>query len=255
MRLAEWMVNLTPQRQGEINLICLPYAGGGTSAFHEWAAGLDTRLNVWAARLPGRENRLAEDPYRDLGELVSAMTPAASALTTEPYAVFGHSMGALVGYELVRRLRDIGRPEPVALFGSGNNAPHALPDSAQLHLLPDEQFISTLRGYGATPEIFLRRPELLEVFLPMIRADFSVAETYRHRPGRALSCPIVVCRGAEDADVTESGCLAWDELTTGRCAQHCFPGGHFFINSARPELLATINAELTGIAAHRRNAA
>lgn len=158
------------------------------------------------------------------------------------------SMGALVGYELVRRLRDIGRPEPIVLFGSGNDAPHLPVDSAQLHLLPDDRLVGALREYGATPEIFLQRPELLEVFLPMIRADFAVAETYRHRPGRELSCPVVACRGAEDVDVTESGCLAWAELTTGPCVQHCFAGGHFFINTARQELLATITAELTGVA-------
>jgi surfactin synthase thioesterase subunit len=160
-------------------------------------------------------------------------------------------MGALVGYELVRRLRDIGRPEPVALFGSGNNAPHVLPDSALLHLLPDDEFVDALRGYGATPEIFLRRPDLLEVFLPMIRADFAVAETYRHRPGRELTCPVVVCRGADDVDVTEAACAAWEELTTGRCVQHCFPGGHFFVNTARQDVLATIDAELAATAVHR----
>jgi surfactin synthase thioesterase subunit len=245
------MVNLTPQRHGEVNLICLPYAGGGTSAFHEWPAGLGAHVNVWAARLPGRENRLAEAPHDDAAALVSALTPAVSALTTQPYAVFGHSMGALIGYELVRRLRDIGRPEPVALFGSGNNAPHRLGDSARLHLLPDDEFVAALRGYGATPAIFLDRPELLEMFLPMIRADFAVAETYRHRPGRRLTCPVVVCRGTDDVDVSDAGCRSWGELTTGRCAQYSFPGGHFFVNSARRDVLTTVDAELTAVAGKR----
>jgi surfactin synthase thioesterase subunit len=248
MRPAEWMVNLTPRRQGRINLICLPFAGGGTSAFHDWASDVDDQVSVWAARLPGRENRLAEEPITDLDELVAALTPAVAALTTQPYAVFGHSMGALVGYELVRRLRDIGRPEPLVLFGSGNDAPHVPVDGPQLHLLPDATLVAALRDYGATPEVFLHRPELLEVFLPMIRADFAVAETYRHRAGRLLRCPVVVCRGADDPDVTAAGCHAWAELTTGPCRQLCFPGGHFFVNTARDQLLAAVSAELTAAA-------
>jgi medium-chain acyl-[acyl-carrier-protein] hydrolase len=256
MRPADWMVNLTPQRQGALNLICLPFAGGGTSAFHDWAPGLGPEVNVWAARLPGRETRLAEDPYHDLNALVRALTSAVSALTTQPYAVFGHSMGALISYELVRRLRDIGRPQPVALIASGNDAPHRPFHGDQLHLLPDDRLIGALREYGATPEIFLQRPELLEVFLPMIRADFAVAETYQYRPGRELQCPIVVCRGAQDPDTTEAGCLAWQELTTGPCAQHCFDGGHFFINTARPQLLDAITGELAaGMPAGRSAAA
>src|SRR6202012_5518049 len=116
---------------------------------------------------------------------------------------------------------------------------------------PDKHLITALRDYGATPEGALTRKELLELFLPMIRADFTVAETYRYRPEPVLDCPIAVCRGSQDPDCSPEGALAWSELTTGPCHQFTFPGGHFFIDSERAELLGVIN-ELLATAHERR---
>lgn len=246
---AEWMVKFGTSRQSWLNLICLPFAGGGSAIFRSWPEGLASDVAVWAARLPGRENRLLEQPYTDAHELVAALLPAIRPLTDRPYAVFGHSMGALLAYEVARELVALGARQPVCLIVAGNNAAHTLADPPGLHRLPDKHLIDALRDYGATPELVLTQPALLDLFLPMIRADFSVAETYRHRPGLTLDCPIVVCRGSEDQDCSAEGALAWSELTTGPCLQFTFPGGHFFIDSERDSLLDMLNDLLTTTAA------
>ncbi|PPK63145.1 alpha/beta fold hydrolase [Actinokineospora auranticolor] len=251
---SDWLVNLTPRRRGRVSLLCLPFAGGGAGAFHDWPDGLPPDVEVWAVRLPGRESRLVEEPYRDLGALVDALVPEVAGLVGTPYAVFGHSMGALVGYELVRRLRAAGLPEPGLLVASGHDAPHVAAHPRQLHAMPDPALVAALRDYGATPDTLLAQPELLELFLPTIRADFAVVETYAYRPGPPLRCPFAVLRGVADHDVTPAGCAAWAELTAGPTAQLAFPGGHFFIDEARERVLAELTELLDGVGRARRAA-
>lgn len=236
------LINLTPHRQGRLRLLCLPFAGGGSGAFHDWPAQLPSDVDVWAVRLPGRESRLLEEPYRELHTLIKALAPAVGPLTRTPYALFGHSMGALIGYELARALLAAGRPAPTWLIASGHEAPHVVHYPKQLHRMPDDRLIETLRDYGATPDTLLSQPELLELFLPTIRADFAVVETYVHQPGPPLPCPIAVFRGVTDAEVSPQGCVAWAELTSAACVQRCFPGGHFFIDDVRDLVLAELAA-------------
>lgn len=239
------LIDLTPTRAGTRNLLCLPFAGGGSSAFNRWSEGIDPSVKIWAARPAGRESRLLEPPLREFGAVVEALLPAALRLTDRPYVVFGHSMGAVLGYELVRALVASGRPQPALLVVSGRDAAHLaeLPHRP-LYTLPEAELIEELRNYGATPEPLLRDPELLALFLPTIRADFEVAETYHHLPGPRLSCPMLVLRGTEDHEVTEAGSLAWGELTTGRSVLRAIDGGHFFIDDARAETLAVISEEI-----------
>jgi surfactin synthase thioesterase subunit len=240
----DWLVHLTPGRRPGARLLCLPFAGGGAGVFHGWPAALPDWLDVWTVRLPGRESRLLEDPVRDLRAVIAAITPGAGALTELPYAVFGHSMGALTGYELVRALRRSGRPEPALLIASGAVAPHVAFCAEMLHILPTDRLTAALRGYGATPDALLQDPELLELFLPALRADFAVVETYRFRPGSPLSCPIAVFRGAGDREVDHPGCLAWADLTTAPVVQRCFPGGHLFVEESRQTVLDALAALL-----------
>jgi medium-chain acyl-[acyl-carrier-protein] hydrolase len=245
----DWLVNLTPQRTGRLNLLCLPFAGGGSSAYHSWPAALPPDVAVWAARLPGRESRLLEPPLAYLEEMVRELVQAVKPLATIPYVLFGHSMGALIGYEMVRRIRYMGGPMPESLIVSGCGAPHLPSPSKPLHTLPHNELVAALRDYGATPQALLDNRELLDLFLPTLRADFKAAETYRHRPGMPLSCPITVLRGDSDIEVTAEHCDGWAELTSGPCDQHCYVGGHFFIDTARDQVLGTIAGLLAGCAA------
>ncbi|MCE7002307.1 alpha/beta fold hydrolase [Kibdelosporangium philippinense] len=243
--MTDWLINLTPGG-GRTRLLCLPYAGGGSSAFHEWPAALPPSVDVWTIRLPGRESRLLETPYTDLRELIDDLAPAVAGLTTVPYTVFGHSMGALIGYELIRALRARGRPEPTLFVASGHVAPHVADHSEQLHKLPHDRFVETLREYGGTPDALLAEPELLELFLPALRGDFAVVETYRYRDGIPLTCPITVFRGDADRGVGTEGCRAWNDLTSGATTHHGFPGGHFFIDESRARVLGTLADLLRG---------
>ncbi len=230
------LINLTPARRGTRVLLCLPYAGGGSSAFFAWPQRLPADVEVWSVRLPGRESRIGEPPFRDLNALVEVLAHEARELTTRPYTIFGHSMGALVGYELARHLPN----EPACLIASGHSAPQHVSTTGPLHLLPDDELIAALRGYGATPEALLGQPELMELFLPTLRADFAVVETYTHTPATPLGCPIAVFTGTEDADVAPHT-KAWAELTTGTFSEHVFPGGHFFLDEVRDDVLTRVS--------------
>ncbi|QKG19894.1 thioesterase II family protein [Actinomadura verrucosospora] len=238
------LIDLTPGRAGRVTLLCLPYAGGGTSAFHGWGDVLPDDVRVVAARLPGRESRLTEPPLRDVRAVVAALAAEAGRLAAGPYAVFGHSMGALIGYELVRALRAAGRPEPECLVVSGHSAPQCSGTVRRLHRLPDDELVAALRDYGGTPEALLSSPELMDLFLPTLRADFAVAETYAHTPGPPLSCPMAVFGGERDAEVAPPALRAWAELTAGGCDLRVFPGGHFFVFENRDRVLAELAAIL-----------
>ncbi|MEO3785206.1 thioesterase domain-containing protein [Actinocorallia sp. B10E7] len=239
------LIEIRPVPSPRITLVCLPFAGGGTSAFHDWPRDLPGDVAIWAARPPGRESRLFEPAHRGAEAVVADLLPPLIPLTRGPYVVFGHSMGALLGYELVRALRARRLPEPAHLVVSGHEAPHLGSHRGDLHRLPDELLIAKLRHYGATPPELLDEPELLEHFLPSIRADFAVVETYEHAAGPPLGCPVTAFRGEADQDVTAEGCLAWAGLTLGGFRSAALPGGHFYDETGRRALLAGLRSLLT----------
>jgi medium-chain acyl-[acyl-carrier-protein] hydrolase len=175
--------------------------------------------------------------------LVEAITQQLQTWLEMPYAVFGHSMGALLAFEWVRRLQRDQYPMPAWLFLSGRRAPDVAGDTNLLHMLPDREFVSELtRIYNGIPQEFLEDAELMEVFLPILRADVSVVESYCFREGQPLDCPITVFAGMEDASVSWNQLLAWKQQTRRRFAMQILPGGHFYPQSP---LLQTISATLT----------
>ncbi|MCD0447751.1 alpha/beta fold hydrolase [Actinocorallia sp. API 0066] len=241
----EPLIELAGPSDAATALVCLPFAGGGTSAFHTWPGELPAA--VFAARPPGRESRLLEPAHTDAASVVAELLPAAAALAgRRPYAVFGHSMGALLGYELVRALRRRGLPEPSFLAVSGLEAPHLDTHRGALHRLPDAALAAKLREYGATPPELLDEPGLLEFFLPSIRADFAVVETYTYADGPPLRCPIVVFRGEADPEVGEKGCREWSRHTLGECTLTTLPGGHFYGDDGAKLLRAALGSLLSG---------
>jgi len=243
-----WIVCQQPRPEARLRLLCLPFAGGGSTTFRGWQAELPDFVEVCAVQLPGRERRIREPAFTELRALVPALAAGIAAELDRPFAVLGHSMGGLVGYELARWLRAHGGPLPAALFVSGRQAPPIPEPEPPIHGLSHDEFVAELRAHDGTPEEVLQSSELLELILPTVRADFSVCETYVHEPGAPLDCPIVAFGADDDPEVPREDLLAWRAETAGRFDVHTFQGGHFFIQSARAAYLRALRGELERLA-------
>lgn len=239
-----WFV-ARPPAGPRLRLFCLPFAGGGTGAYRDWQAALGPQIEVCAVRLPGRESRIGETPYRSLPELVDALTEPISRRLDLPFAIFGHSMGAFLGFELTRRLRRRNARLPLHFIASARFAPQLPDPDPPIHHLPHDEFLDELRRLEGTPPEVFESPELLELMIPMLRADFEVCETYQFESAAPLDCPLSVYGGIGDWTTTREQLDGWGEQTTGAFTVRMFPGDHFFIQSARMQVLETLRRELT----------
>ncbi|MEW2566193.1 alpha/beta fold hydrolase [Streptomyces sp. NPDC047070] len=241
-------------RTAPLRLVCLPYAGGTPSVYRNWAAYLGDDVHVVPVLLPGRGLRAKEAPYTVMGALVTDLTDALiEHELVDDYALFGHSMGALLAYEVARELRDRGLSEPAHLFVSGSKAPHLYGDRRD-HTLSDaelRQLVRDLGGLGADDTI---GGSYLERRLPVLRADLTVCETYRWAPRRPLNCPMTAFSATRDPIAPAHEMEAWRVHTRGSLLRHHVEGDHFFLNGpSRPYLLREIRAELARHLDHRRD--
>jgi surfactin synthase thioesterase subunit len=239
-----WCPRRVPSRQ--IRLFCFPYAGASASAYRTWPERLPAGVEVWAAQLPGRGPRLRERPLTRPEPLLAALEAALAPHLGEPFALFGHSMGALIAFELCRRLRGRGRPLPAHLFVSGRAPPNHDRSSAPVRSLSDAQLIARLRRYGGTPAPVLENEELLELLLPAIRADFELLDAWRHVPEPPLAVPLTVLGGTDDPLTPPESLEGWREQTSGEWALHSVPGGHFFVHTEEAAVLRVISQRLEG---------
>ncbi|SRR5579875_217672 len=232
-----------------LRLFCLPHAGGGASLFRGWADALPPEVEVCPIQLPGRENRLREPLSTRLIPLAETLAAALRPCLDRPFALFGHSMGAWIAFVLAHELSRRYRVAPAYLFVSGRRAPHLAAREAPIHALPDDQFIMALQDrYNSLPDAILREPELLEIYLPIVRADMAMVETFAYAPDVMLACPIAAFGGTEDRLVARDELSAWREHTTGSFTLKLFEGGHFFVQTARPALLSAVSRILGGTA-------
>ncbi|MFE9960011.1 thioesterase domain-containing protein [Micromonospora sp. NPDC005299] len=238
-----WFVSAGSRPQAPVRLFCLPYAGAGASAFRRWQEGIGPDVEVLPVQLPGRENRINEDPRFDVAEVAEAV----AARADRPYALYGHSMGGRLGFEVVRELRRTGRPLPLRLYVGGARAPHVTAPGPfdGLSRADDDELLRRLGDGGGLPAELFDHPELVELLLPLLRADFGRVDGYRYVPGEPLPLPIVAFSGRDDRAVTREQTAAWAEHTAAGFALHELAGGHFFLHDRLPELLALIRADLT----------
>jgi medium-chain acyl-[acyl-carrier-protein] hydrolase len=241
-----WLVLPRPNPQAKLRLFCFAYSGGGASIFRQWYQQLNPQVEIYGVQLPGRETRLMETPFNRLTPLINALVQAILPSLNQPFAFFGHSLGGLVCFELARYLRLVYRLNPLHLFVSGASAPHVRDTDPPIHNLPQLEFIEELRRLNGTPEEVLASPELLELILPTLRADFAVSETYTYTKSAPLSCSITAFGGEEDTEVSQEKLAAWQELTTGEFSMEILPGNHFFIHSHRQELLSLLSKYMAG---------
>jgi medium-chain acyl-[acyl-carrier-protein] hydrolase len=234
-------VGLGSNSRARFRLFCLPSAGGGASVFRQWRLTQGDDLEVVAIELPGRETRIAEPLRVRVAALVDDLLDTLP--TDRPYALFGHSMGGLIAFELARALVTP-RPAPAHLFVSSFRAPH-LPRRGPLkHLLSHEALVDEMRRMGGTPAELLDNPEALALLLPVLRADLTIVETYEFADGPPLSCSVTAFGGMSDDDVSAAELEPWGGYTRERFRLDILPGDHFYLYHATEHLLDTVRHDL-----------
>lgn len=244
-----WIVTPGTTPATTARLICFPYAGGGASIYHGWARHMPLWLECAAVQPPGRETRMREPLISSGRALVEHATDALEAYVDRPFFFFGHSLGGLVAFELARELRRRGLPQPEALFVSAIPAPGP-PRHEPIHALPDDEFHERLRQFQGTPELILNNAELMDLLRPVLRADFSVLETYEYRREPPLAMPIFALAGSDDADAPAESMQAWRQQTIERFWLQVLPGDHFFLRPAQRELIELLLGEIRPVLEH-----
>jgi len=230
---APWIRKVDPRAHKR--LFCIPYAGGGAAAYRGWTDSLPSTIDVCPVVLPGREHRMGERAVPDLKALALGLAQALRPLVRRtPYAIYGHSMGAWLAFELACILRRLGLPPPEHLFVGARRAPHLPSAHPPISDLDRDAFVAAVQDrYQAIPEALIAKPALLDMFLPTLKADFGALDGYRFTEDEPLDVPITAFRGARDQLVVPEGSRAWAQHTSGTFTQHTLPGGHFFLDEDR----------------------
>lgn len=239
-----WMRAFHPSPQSPSRLVCFPHAGGSASFYHPVSAALSPSVDVLALQYPGRQERRTEPMIDNIGDLADQVHEVLQGrLDGRPTAFFGHSMGAVVAFEVARRLEAGSGPSPVHLYASGRRAP-ATRRAERVHLGDDEQVLAELRGLSGTDSRVLGDEELLRMVLPAIRNDYRAIENYRGDAGARVRCPVTVLVGDDDPKTSIDEARAWQGHTTGGFTMEVFTGGHFYLAGHQPAILDRIRADL-----------
>lgn len=242
-----WFKTLNPESQAHLRLFCLPYAGGSARVFCEWQRQLPSMIEVCPVELPGHGSRLREAPLTQIQSITRELHHSIRPHLDRPFAFFGHSMGALICFDLARRLRDEPGVEPAHLFVSGCRAPQIGGVGDPVHQLTDVGLMDKLRQLNGIPREVLNHPVMMQLMLPLLRADFEAGETYRYSDALPFGCPITVFGGLFDPEVGRDDLEAWRQQTTGSFRVRMFDGDHFFIHRLEPLLLPEIAFELRAL--------
>lgn len=240
-----WIHLSQPNPQAALRLFCFAHAGGGSLPYRNWPDTLPTQMEVCAIRLPGRESRFREAPFRRMQDLIPALGAAIEDELDRPFVFFGHSMGALVAFELSRHLQKTHGRWPAILFVSGRRAPHLSEPGPPLHTMPQEQFYAALQSrYNAVPLAVQQSPDLLELMLPVLQADFALIESYQYQAGPPLPCPISAFGGQDDSRIGLADLQGWDQHTAGTFSVRILAGDHFYFNQDPTPLHLTMTTDL-----------
>jgi medium-chain acyl-[acyl-carrier-protein] hydrolase len=238
-RSSRWLV---PARatEGSIRLFCVPYAGGGPSVFRNWPDQVSSKVEIWSVHLPGRETRVNEPAIGELPRLVQALSDAIEPYLDRRYALFGHSIGALIAFELTRELRRRGSPMSEHLFVSACPAPQ-ISDTDRISDLPESEFFNRLQQLNGTPPDVMSHTDLMALMVPTLRADFALRDTYRYVSDSPLPCSISAFAGREDGNARVESIEPWREETDRQFRQWVLPGGHFFLRDVQNPLLSIVS--------------
>ncbi|GAC1352807.1 MAG: alpha/beta fold hydrolase [Polyangiales bacterium] len=238
-----WLPLGKPRDAASVRLFCFPHAGGSSAVFQSWRARLPQSIDVCPVELPGRARRFSEAPVEKLSDLIEPIASALEPHVGGSFALFGHSMGALIAFEVARSLRDRGRL-PSHLFVAGMGGPREKSTDRDLRSLDDADFAEAVREINGTPSEVLADQELSAIFLRILRADFTAVETHTCQASLPLGCPITAFGGSSDPWVNLRSLSSWKEETSARFEAVMFEGDHFFVRPAEGPLLAKITKEL-----------
>ncbi len=245
----KWLPWLKARPPAQLRLFCFAHAGGGPSLFSRWARLVPKRFELLPVQLPGHEGRFRERPFHDIDSLLAAVIEGLHPLFEDRFALFGHSVGALIAFELARRLRQQGGREPECLIVSSLRAPHLHARmnraAGPMHQLPDDELLRTVdRRFGGIPAEIAANKEYLAILCPVLRADLAIAETYTFEPQSPLDCPILALGGSGDREVPLHDLMAWEAHTRGGFSWRLFAGGHFYLREASAEVVGAITTAL-----------
>ncbi|MFZ1007488.1 MAG: alpha/beta fold hydrolase [Candidatus Sulfotelmatobacter sp.] len=226
-----WFESLSSSREKALRVFCFPYAGGNANIFRDWQRHFPPDIDLCLVHLPGRGKRSGGQPFTRLEPLVQTIADLIMREPQFPYILFGHSVGALISFELARELRRRRFTLPRRLFLSGRRAPTTSSEKDPVFNLADDAFIAEVKRLNGTPKEVLEHPETRRLFLPVLRADFEIDDTYEYYSEERLSCPITVYGGLQDRDISLESLRAWEEQTSADCKLTMFPGDHFFLLS------------------------
>ncbi|WP_218011789.1 thioesterase II family protein [Bacillus cereus] len=228
-----------------IALFCLPYAGGSERIYANWQKYLDSSIELHAIELSGRGKRFNEPLYSSLDEAIEDIYSQIKPYLYKPFIFFGHSMGSLLAYELAYKVKQLNGVNPLHIFLSGGKTPQGYSnENKEIHLFPDEKFKNEIKQMGGTPQEILDNPELLDIFIPILKSDFKIIENYIFSNNNfKFDCNITVLHGRED-DILEEEILRWKLYTKNNCNIVPFEGGHFFINEFAESIVKLINQEI-----------
>ncbi|WP_410984479.1 thioesterase II family protein [Bacillus cereus] len=232
----------------KIKLFCIPFAGGSAVVYSKWKKLMAPFIEVNEVELAGRGRRMNEPLIENMEEMVEDIYYSIKDYITEPYAIFGHSMGGLLTYELCHKLQKEGYPDPVHVFVSGRKAPQLKARRKIIHDLPNEEFISEILKYDGMDKSIFENKELADIFLPILKADFKLIETYEfNAPFNLLNSDISVFHGIDDKAVDFEELSHWSEVTKKESKIYTFPGGHFFINEYTEQVVNKINETFSSL--------
>ena len=231
-----------PNPQATVRLFCFPYAGAGASTFRDWPHSLPANVEVVGIQLPGRENRYTEKKLDRLEDVLKALRNVIAGMSDLPFIFFGHSVGALIAFELTRLLHRDGLRGPRHLVVSGRRAPQSVSADEPMHSMDDAAFLSKLGELNGTPRELLQNAELMKLVMPLLRADFAVAERYVCNDLTPVACPLTAIGGDRDTGVSPNELAAWSAVAGGSFRHEVFPGDHFFIHPSKVQVLALIGA-------------